>query len=202
MIPSLLGPCFENLTGRLGTLAPFGSRDPALVQPFFGQIESSPGRIERYVLAKVRYLQTCADRIGPSESLGGVGPSKSKDDSPDGVGRSPAVVEKLRVIFVARDRLVLDERREQIVERIDAQRESFDRLMQRDEDRVERVALGSFMQFAAPPLEEFHRPNGICDFIGKIVGPSAIGIDGGKMGSQIAREPQVGHREVLVVVFC
>jgi hypothetical protein len=57
------------------------------------------------------------------------------------------------------------------------------------------------MQLASPPPEQLDGSVRIVELIGKVVGPSAVGIDGAKMGAYFPRKPTMGHRKILVVAF-
>ncbi len=47
-----------------------------------------------------------------------------------------------------------------------------------------RAAFVARIKFASPQIEQRQRLRGVADFVAKIVGDAAVGIDGMKMGAQ------------------
>src|SRR5690606_10756430 len=54
-------------------------------------------------------------------------------------------------------------------------------------------------QLAAPPVEEFERPDGVADFVAQVVGPSAEGVDALERRAMLAGREPGDDAEVLVM---
>ena len=117
----------------------------------------------------------------------------------DRVGRSRAIVHELRIGLVFRDRLILHERVDERLERVDRDLVARDGLGQRNHDRVPRLALVHGPQLAAPPFQKLDRSRGVADLVAQVVGPAAKGVDALKCRSVFARRQPGHHAEVFVV---
>jgi DNA-binding transcriptional LysR family regulator len=62
-----------------------------------------------------------------------------------------------------------------------------------------RPVLIAIAQLLAPPTEQLHSFRSTAGFVGEIVGPAAIGVNGVKMAQQRPRQQRRGDGEVLVV---
>src|SRR5437899_9042890 len=111
----------------------------------------------------------------------------------------PAVAEQLVVGLVPMINLVLLEGDQQVEKWLRRDVKTLDRLVEGDHDRMPGLAFVAAEQLVTPPVQQVESPLAAACFVGEIVGPAAIGIDGMKMPQQIAWQEQRGDREVLVM---
>src|SRR5437764_5473125 len=110
-----------------------------------------------------------------------------QDDLPDGVGRVPAVVQKLLIRGVALDKLVLLKGVDEIDKRLRRYLKATDRLLKGDRHRMPRRAVVAAEQFLSPPAEQIERPGPAAGFVAQVVGLTAEAVDGVEMRQQPPR---------------
>ena len=107
---------------------------------------------------------------------------------PDRIRGISAIAKHLFVGFVTLDDLVLLEGEQEVQKRRRRNRETPDRPLQRDHDRMAWVAIVSAQEFLAPPLQQIERVLPAAGLIAEVVGPAAVGVNAVKMRNQPARQ--------------
>src|SRR5712664_1126177 len=103
-------------------------------------------------------------------------------------------------VLIALDGLVLAESFQEIGEGLLGNIFRNDRLAQRHEDWMRRLAFVTGVQFVLPPMEQFECAVGIGNFVAKIIGPAAVGVDIVKMLVQRFGEQPRYNIEIFVVM--
>ena len=75
-----------------------------------------------------------------------------------------------------------------------------DRLTKRDENRVCWLAFVAKIEFGVPPVEKFEGARGVRNFVAKVVGPTAVGVDIVKMLVKFLRQQPRNDIEIFVVM--
>ena len=133
------------------------------------QVDPTDGQVACHVLPEVRKLQRSARGVGQVGVLGGMRTGHMEHQMTDRVGRSRAIVHELRIGLVFRDRLILHERVDERLERVDRNPVARDGLGQRNHDRMPRLALVHGPQLAAPPFQKLERSRGVADLVAQVV---------------------------------
>ncbi len=100
---------------------------------------------------------------------------------------------------IAVNSLILFKGNQQIEERFRRNTKALNRGLKGNHDGVSGLAGVTAEQFLTPPGEEIQSLLSTAGFIGKVIGPAAISIDGVKMRHNSTRQECRGHREILVV---
>ena len=127
---------------------------PMLFQERRWKIDPSAASVDRDVLAEIRQLQSGADRVAPSDRFRRHASGQMEHHSADWVCGSRAVIEEGCRLSVSDDGLVLDKRREQIVEGIFGEIKLRNGFAQCYKNRVTNAIAEAVVEFGLPPLQE------------------------------------------------
>ena len=128
-----------------------------------------------------------------------IAPATCRTRCPTGFADRSTIVEQLLERLVFADALILLERRDQPIERLDGNGVTLDRFRKERSSRGASFRPGTSPEVRRATKKEFKRPLTIADFVAQVIGPTAESIDTLKRWPILARS-QPGHDTKILVV--
>ncbi len=163
-------------------------------------VNAADVQVARNILPEVRELQCGASGIGQTLTLLVAVAAEIQDQASHGICRIYAITEDGLPVRITLDGLILTESFQEVRERLPGNIFCDYRLAQRDEHRMGWLAFVASIQLMFPPGEQFQRARRIGNFVAKIVGPAAVGVDVVEMLMQGLGEEPRNDVEIFVMV--